>query len=173
MHLLQEIIRSKGVNKAGKTIVREAVRSIILQEHELLMIHSTVNGDYKFPGGGIQEGESHAQALLREIQEECGIAEVMIGQALGKVIEYDFAVEPDFDTFCMTSYYYHCQVERSFGKLKLDDYETELGFHPVWVDIEHAIRANRLVLLDGNEDSHPWTARDTWILEQIKLKPDW
>lgn len=170
MDLLKEILRSEQVNKEGRTILRQAVRGILLQGSELLMIHSTVNRDYKFPGGGIQEGESHAQALLREIQEECGIAEVKIGQALGKVIEYDFAVEPDFETFRMTSYYYLCQVERGFGPLKLDVYEMELGFHPVWVEIEHAIRANRLALLDEHEDSHPWTARDTWILEQIKLR---
>jgi 8-oxo-dGTP pyrophosphatase MutT (NUDIX family) len=170
MDLLREIHRSEGINKKGRTISRQAVRGVIIQGNELLMIHSSVNRDYKFPGGGIQEGETHAQALVREIQEECGIAEVKIGQALGKVIEYDFAVEPDYETFCMTSYYYLCQAERFFGTLKLDDYEMELGFHPIWVDIKHAIRSNQLALLDEHEDSHPWTERDTWILEQIKLR---
>ena len=170
MDLLSEFFRSAGINRDGKTVSREAVRGIIRQGSELLMIHSSVNGDFKFPGGGIQEGESHVQALVREIQEECGIAEVVIGQALGKVIEYDFAVEPDFETFRMTSYYYLCQAERGFGALMLDDYEMELGFHPVWVDIQHAIRANRLALLDENVDSHPWTRRDTWILELIKSR---
>lgn len=170
MRLLNEIFRSTGVNKEGKTVLREAVRGIILQGSELLMIYSTVNGDYKFPGGGIQDGETHAQALRREIEEECGIAEVRIGEALGKVIEYDFAEEGDYDTFCMTSYYYLCQAEPGFGALKLDDYELELGFHPIWVEVEKALRTNQTVLLDGNKNSHPWTARDTWILEQIKFR---
>lgn len=30
-------------------------------------------GQWGFPGGGVDEGESHVQALRREVNEECGI----------------------------------------------------------------------------------------------------
>ena len=72
MKLLSTIYRNKGANPEGKTFQREAVRGVIFRDGELLMIYSTVNGDYKFPGGGIEADELHAEALQREIQEECG-----------------------------------------------------------------------------------------------------
>ena len=140
MKILTEIHRSAGVNVKGKTIYRTAVRGVIARGRNLLMIHSSNVGDYKFPGGGVTEGETHAQALSREIQEECGTSLVRIGSEIGAVIEYDFAVESEFDTFKMTSHYYQCQVQDGFGIQKLDDYEHELGFKPVWIEIDKAIQ---------------------------------
>lgn len=72
MKILTEIHRRAGIHAKGKTIYRTAVRGVILRGRNLLMIHSSHVGDYKFPGGGVDEGETHAQALSREIQEECG-----------------------------------------------------------------------------------------------------
>jgi ADP-ribose pyrophosphatase YjhB (NUDIX family) len=36
------------------------------------MVYSRVNGDYKFPGDGVKEGESQLQALHCELREETG-----------------------------------------------------------------------------------------------------
>ena len=44
-------------------MIREAVRAIILKGEQVLMVYSPVNGDYKFPGGGVQDGEDHQVAL--------------------------------------------------------------------------------------------------------------
>ena len=52
MKILAEIHRRKGINLLGKTIHRIAVRGVILRGQNLLMVHSSVVGDYKFPGGG-------------------------------------------------------------------------------------------------------------------------
>jgi len=46
------------------------VRSIILDDDRVLMVYSSRNGDYKFPSGGIESGETHKKALIREVQEE-------------------------------------------------------------------------------------------------------
>lgn len=74
MQLLAEIHRSNGVNIHGRTIHRHAVRAVIFRGQELLMIHSTKVGDYKFPGGGVDRDETHEQALIREVKEECGMS---------------------------------------------------------------------------------------------------
>lgn len=52
--LLKEIFRTESVPTQGRTVFREAVRGIILNGQDVFMIHSPVNGDYKFPGGGVQ-----------------------------------------------------------------------------------------------------------------------
>jgi 8-oxo-dGTP pyrophosphatase MutT (NUDIX family) len=165
MNILTEIHCRAGINLQGRTLHRTAVRGVILHGRTLLLIHSSA-GDYKFPGGGVGEGETHAQALCREVQEECGVSVVKIGSAIGTVIEYNIPLEKDYDAFKMTSHYYRCDVGGSFGAQTLDDYERELGFQPVWIDIDSAIQLNK-ELLDPNHAVR-WLDREIFVLEYIR-----
>jgi 8-oxo-dGTP diphosphatase len=166
MQPLAEIHRSKGVNIHGRTIHRHAVRAVILRGHELLMIHSTKVGDYKFPGGGVDQNESHGQALIREVREECGMSLLHVGDEICRVIEYDLPMEQEYDAFKMTSYYYQCKVQDGFGSQKLDDYEVDLGFEPVWITLDRAMELNRVLL----NVHHPpkWLDREVLVLEHLK-----
>jgi 8-oxo-dGTP pyrophosphatase MutT (NUDIX family) len=168
MRLLKEITRREGLNTQGKILCREAVRAIVVNEQKLLMIYSAKIGDYKFPGGGVDEGETHLQALAREIREECGASISEIGSAFGKIIEYDLPMEREYDEFKMTSFYYLCQVEASFQAQNLEHYEADLGFQPIWIDVEEALRANRSILSTVDHQSLHWVPRETFVLEQIK-----
>jgi 8-oxo-dGTP pyrophosphatase MutT (NUDIX family) len=172
MDLLKEIIRVPDLKTEGPTIIREAVRGIILHDHQLLMIHSTLHADFKFPGGGSQTGESHQQTLSREIQEECGAEMLEFGAAFGKVIEYDLPKETEFALFKMTSYYYFCQVNLQFFEQTLDDYEKALGFTPVWIKIEDAIRINQNILQNGNHTEIFWLNREIYILQELQKHLD-
>ena len=62
------------------------------------MIYSPVNGDYKFPGGGIEPNEPHIETLRREIREESGATLTQITGEFGKTIEYANAFDPGFET---------------------------------------------------------------------------
>src|SRR5512139_1071775 len=146
MQPLAEIHRSKDVNIHGRTIHRHAVRAVILRGQELLMIYSSKVGDYKFPGGGVDQNESHEQALIREVREECGMSLLHTGKEICRVIEYDLPMEQEYDAFKMTSYYYQCEVQDGFGPQKLDGYEQDLGFVPVWTNLNQAIEINRSLL---------------------------
>ncbi len=166
MKIFTEIYRTPGVNIRGKTIYRTAVRGVNLRGRNILMIYSSKVGDYKFPGGGVKRGETHAQALCREIEEECGMSLAWIGSEIGVVIEYDFPIELDYDAFKMTSHYYSCEVEGNFGAQRLDDHEQKLGFKPVWINIDQAIQANWALLHAGKFPE--WLKRETFALEYIK-----
>lgn len=168
MRILTEIHRSPGINKKGKTVYRTAVRGVILRGRNLLMIYSSNVGDYKFPGGGIGDGETHIQALRREIQEECGMCVAGIGSEIGAVTEYNIATEHDYSVFKMTSYYYWCEVADGFGIQKLDDYERELGFKPVWIDVDKAIQLNKALL--SSDKTPEWLRREIFVLEYIQNK---
>jgi 8-oxo-dGTP pyrophosphatase MutT (NUDIX family) len=152
----------------GRTIFREAVRGIIANGPNLLMIFSTKNGDYKFPGGGIDDPETHQEALIREIREECGTLVTKVGPPFGKVIEYDVPIEPEYGVFKMTSFYYLCQVDYEFSEQKLDEYEFELGFQPVWVEINQAIQNNKKIIASNRHEKIPWLTRETFIMEQLQ-----
>jgi 8-oxo-dGTP pyrophosphatase MutT (NUDIX family) len=166
MNILTEIQCNLGINIKGKTIHRTAVRGVILHGRNLLMIYSSNVGDYKFPGGGVDEGETHTQALIREIQEECGTTVLHIGAEIGAVIEYDTPVENDYDVFKMTSYYYQCEIQDGFGAQKLDGYEQDLGFKPVWIDIDDSIQLNKELLY--TDKSPRWLKREIFVLEYIQ-----
>lgn len=75
-------------------------------------------GEYKdwweFPGGKIEKGESHEQALVREIREELN-TDIKVGSLL-KTIEYDY---PEFH---LTLHSYLCEVLS--GNLELLEHES-------------------------------------------------
>lgn len=166
MNILAEIYRTSGIDIYGKTICRSAVRGVILRDSTLLMIHSSNVGDYKFPGGGVAEGESHFQALQREIAEESGMTLANIEREIGAVVEYNVPLEKEYDVFKMASYYYQGTVENGLGTQKLDDYEQELGFVPVWISIDNALQANKSLLNAGV--SIEWLRREIFVLDYLK-----
>jgi 8-oxo-dGTP pyrophosphatase MutT (NUDIX family) len=167
MKLLREFCRGEGLNLAGKVISRQAVRAIILNGEQILMVYSPVNHDYKFPGGGVKDGESHADTLSREIREECGLILSEIQGEYGLVVEYAEAREADYDIFKQLSYYYLCSVSPGFLGQELDGYEEELGFRPQWVDLAEALTRNRSVLQGEYGDPPRWTERDTYVLARL------
>ena len=89
-----------------------------------------------------------------------------MGAEIGVSIEYDTPIESDYDVFKMTSYYYHCDVEDGFGAQKLDGYEQELGFRPVWINIDEAIRLNKALL--SSDKTPEWLRREIFILGYIR-----
>jgi 8-oxo-dGTP pyrophosphatase MutT (NUDIX family) len=166
MNILTEIHRNEGININGRTVHRTAVRAVIQRGRDLLMVYSANVGDYKFPGGGVDLGESHEQALARELREECGASLLSVDGELGAIIEYNLAKEKGFDIFKMTSHYYFCRAGDELGAQKLDDYERDLGFKPVWVELDSAISTNRVLL---NSPTPPdWLWREIFVLEHIR-----
>lgn len=168
MQILKEIFRSEGVDIHGRTSHRQAVRAVAFHNKQLLMVYSPVNGDYKFPGGGVSKNEALATALKREVREECGARLLHILHEIGCIVEYDFPIKRGFDVFKMTSSYYLCEVDKIFERQYLDLYEKELEFQPAWVEIETAIRTNQAVLRSETKKPPAWTAREVFMLEYIQ-----
>ncbi len=171
MQALHEIHHIEEIPDEGKFITREAVRAVIPAEDKILMIKSTVNGDYKFPGGGKEPGETREDALAREVREECGVLLNRIISALGTVVEYSEAIEEDYDVFQMTSWYYCCdlcETASDFSRQDLDDYEQELGYRPVWVDINRAFAENSRLLMADYARLPRWIERETFVLKYLR-----
>lgn len=164
--LQKDLILHPDLDLNGKPVRRTAVRAVIETADRLLMVFSAVNGDYKFPGGGIEEGESHADALHREVLEECGRRLQKVGPQIALLNEYDAAAEADTAYFRMDSHYYRCELGSGAEQaLALDTYEADLGFAPEWTTVQNALEANRAVLQGGRAPR--WTARETFFLQYL------
>lgn len=48
-----------------------SARAVIRNGERIAMIHSQKYDYYKFPGGGIEKGETAKLALIRELHEDC------------------------------------------------------------------------------------------------------
>jgi len=167
MKLLKTIYRQEDLDLSGKTLQREAVRGIISKGNQVYMLYSHKKGDYKFPGGGVEPGETYKQALIREIKEECGALVSQVEAKIGKVIEYKKAKEEEYDIFKMTSFYYMCNIEEKYCSQKLEPYEKDFEFQPVWVKIDDAYRNNKMLIEKSEEKYLGWILRETYVLSQL------
>jgi len=148
------------------TIQREAVRAIIMNNNHILLVQSN-KGDYKFPGGGVEENESHSNGLIREVREETGYINCIVKDKVGIVIErnvddYDSAV-----LFQMNSHYYLCELKNEEKvSQQLDEYESLLNFTPKWVSLDDAINQNENLIKEFEKNS--WLKRETFVLKELK-----
>ena len=163
--LLIRIDHDPVTTAAADVVERRAVRAVVRRGDLLLMVHSPVAGDYKFPGGGVEPGESAHQALAREVAEECGCAVTRVGNVILRVVETRQALEPGA-MFRMESSYYACDVSDEVHDLRLDDYERELAFEPSWIGIDNAIETNQKVLASGS--ARTWVTRETRVLRALR-----
>ncbi len=64
MKLLKEFEWTK-VDPEWPVYARHAVRAIVIRDGRIALVKCGTEGYYKFPGGGIEPGETQAQALIR------------------------------------------------------------------------------------------------------------
>ena len=143
------------------------MRAVIFRDDDILMVR-LVNGECKLPGGGIEENESHGEALLREVAEETGYPACSIKQKIGIVTErYPDACIPD-TYFEMVSHYYRCELGDAVqGPLRLSPQELEQNFAPIWMRLDSALRSNKEALL--RHAANRWIHRENFVLAHLQM----
>lgn len=150
---------------------RKAVRAVIQKAGKILLV-STNQGDYKFPGGGVEDGEEEKEALLREIREETGYVDVEVGAYIGTTFEQNIDTEgkeQENTYFQMESDYYECFLKsekRAPGVL--DDYEEKLGFQPEFLTLDEVCASQDALIEKGMEKEIPWLLRETKVLHTLQ-----
>jgi ADP-ribose pyrophosphatase YjhB (NUDIX family) len=166
MNIISFFDRS-SVDHGPEFIDRDAVRGVCIKNGKILLVHLEKSGEYKFPGGGVNNGETRHEALRREMLEEAGVSNIMSIKDFGVAIQKQNSNLED-GIFYQKSHYYFVDDfdDNSFCESNLDDYEVDLGMKPKWIDIDEAIINNEEIMLDANRN--PWVDRDTLILHLVK-----
>lgn len=161
-----DALRPAAVREPERRVIeRRAVRAVAFRGDKLLLIHARGPGDYKFPGGGVEPGESALEALGRELREETG-HELAVPGALALRVEERRPAKESGAVFHMISDYYLCEVaDGPAGRQSLDAYEERLGFAAAWVSPAEALAANEALAAGG--DASPWIRREIFALRRL------
>jgi 8-oxo-dGTP pyrophosphatase MutT (NUDIX family) len=164
MQLLR-VLDAGNYDASASKFVRSAVRAIIFKNGKLALVQSKKIGEYKFPGGGVEAGETYLAALIREVKEETGLTVIP-----SSVHEYGMTREIRADAigggiFEQNSYYYLCETEETVSGINLDAYEEEYGYNLKFVTVDEAISINACLL---DHVDAPWVNRELSVLRHIK-----
>ncbi len=141
MRLLFEL-DAKNYEAGARVYTRPSARAIIIEGGPVAMVHSAKYDYYKFPGGGIEPGESALDALARETAEEAGLAlDLSTARAFGLARRRERGA--DGCVFEQDNYYYLCERSGEAPR-SLDDYERDEGFTLAYVTAADAVSRNRL-----------------------------
>jgi 8-oxo-dGTP diphosphatase len=109
---------------------------------------------FDLPGGGIDEGESEAQALIREFGEETGLV-VSAGDLVTRADQ--FMISAHEEPFLSQGGFFEAELRHERPELKIEDSHAL-----VWLDPNEA-------LLRLRHDSHAW-AVSAWLRKRIPLR---
>lgn len=150
--------------KKDNCIIRPSVRGIILRSNRVAMVYSALYHYYKFPGGGMEQGESQQETLIREVREEAGlIVRPESIRPYGSV--YREKLYPNGTLLQQENYYYFCEALPDAAPQQLDAYEEKEGFILKYVDPHHAIQVNRCE--DHGPKDQDMLEREASVLEQL------
>ena len=152
----------KDYDLNARIFKREAARAIISKDNEYLMITSKY-GDYKFPGGGVKNGEDYIDALIREVKEETG-CRIIPESAHEYITVIERRKGTMGDVLEMESRYYFCQAEYEFDDKNLDDYEEEYEYKEIWIGLIKAYGNNKII---KDINKCPWVTRENIVIKKL------
>lgn len=165
--LLDSAETAEGIEKR---IHRTAVRAVMIRNGKILLVHSN-QGYYKLPGGGVEDGESRIDALLREVAEETGYINCTVIGKIGIVTEKRADRFASNTYFQMDSHHYLCELmdDEKIAQ-RLDGYEQEQEFTAVWIEIGQAIRENQIILKQN--EANVFIQRENYVLTEVRRNLD-
>lgn len=145
-------------------IERYATRGIIRKNGKYAMQLGD-DGEYKIPGGGMEEGESRLDSLCREVAEETGlVVDRTSARFCGEIIEIRRDIYEEDKKYIKHSYVYFCEAGEERVEMRMTESEVKRGFHPVWEKLDTIISENRKNIKEN------WRLRDTRLLELLLEK---
>ncbi len=158
------VLDSKNYDPNEPRILRKAVRAVIVKNGKVAFVKSLKEGFYKFPGGGIEEGEAHIDTLCRETLEELGLTiKKHTVKELGRIYEIRQSVGED-GVFEQENFYYTADVNEGISPQSLTSKEKELGYILCWADPKEAFIVDSQMAKD---EKYTFLKREATVLEML------
>ena len=141
----------------------------MLNGSNILLLYTERYHDYSLPGGGIDEGEAHHCALIRELKEETGAQNVRNIREFGLYEEYRPWYKADFDIVHMESYCYFCDIDEELSEPEFEAHELANGMVPKWMNIHAAIAHNEETMANSEKKGMS-IERETFLLKRLVLE---
>lgn len=103
-------------------------------ENNIALVGNRVNSFYLLPGGGVDDGESVENGVIRECLEEVG-CKVELKEAIGIIDDYRNRDKKHCINYC-----YSAKIIGKKGQLTLTEEEEKNGLHVMWVTLDEAIK---------------------------------
>jgi 8-oxo-dGTP pyrophosphatase MutT (NUDIX family) len=145
-------------------LIKNSARAIIVVDNKVAMLYSSKYDFYCFPGGGIENEETHIEALVRETKEEAGlIVKPQSVKEFGMITEIrkDIYIEGIYE---QREFYYLCDIEDEILEQSLTQSEKDAGYQLSFVTFDEAIAKNELELQIGKI----YTEAETYVLKLLK-----
>lgn len=121
-----------GDNYFGNwTSSRSACRAIIIKDGKMLLSYETETDQWMLPGGGLEEGETQEECVIREIAEETGFVIRPVSECLLEIDEY-------YEDCKWPSFYFLCEIIGT-TESHLTEREMEVGMEPRWLPVKEII----------------------------------
>lgn len=115
---------------------REGAIGIVLDSADRVLIvqmHNYSGHEWRMPGGGVEEGESPEEAIVRELKEELGISEFSVLGKGSEMNQYDWDDQKVESSLARRGKYYRGQSQHQFvvrlnvdpDSLKIDEHEIK------------------------------------------------
>ena len=125
---IREILGANRFDTYTKS--RDGSRAVIIRDNQILLSHETVSGFWLIPGGGMEEGETPEECVVREVLEETGLIVRPTVQFL-TLHEY-------YEEYRYTSHYFVCEVTGEAQQHLTED-EKRRGLVPEWISLREAM----------------------------------
>ncbi len=166
MRLLKSSIHPDIKSLSATSFSRKATRAIVLKGEDILLLYTARYDDYSLPGGGVDEGESLIDGLIRELKEETGAQHVTRIEEFGLYEEFRPWHKEGFDIIHMESYCFVCSVGDVLKEPELESYEINNGMRPVWMNIHEAIKHNENTFVNSEKKGMS-IEREIFLLKRI------
>ena len=166
MRLLKSTTHPDITSLSTKSFIRKATRAIVVNGNNILLLYTKRYHDYTLPGGGIDEGESNIEGLIRELKEETGAHNVQNVVEFGLYEEFRPWHKDGFDIMHMQSYCYTCSIDDELLTPELEAHELSNGMHPIWINIYEAIKHNEETIAKSDKKGLS-IERETFLLKLI------
>lgn len=132
--------------------IREAARALLVDpDHRVLLVRFEfpTATRWALPGGGLEPGETHLDALRRELEEELGLVDAAIGPQIWHRLHIVAFLNGEYDGQRERIHLIHCDAFEPEPKLSWEQMNAEFVYELRWWTLDEVAASDAQFVPDG------------------------